>query len=94
MSKPSIPVGFDYPAAILEIRGLISYEQIAAYCGYESAGSISKILAGSTPPHPQGEALYSLYVALFKRKPPSSQEQRVGVPDFSLGKCAALSTGP
>lgn len=94
MSKPAVPVGYDYRAAILEIRGLMSYERIAAYCGYESPGSISKIIHGATPPHPQGEALYSLYMALFDRKPPASAEQLDGIENISLGKCIELSSGP
>lgn len=88
---PTIPVGFDYPRAILELRQRMSHDEIARYCGYESNASISKILAGAIPPHPQGEALWSLYVAVFNTRPPMSTDQASGTATTSLGKCAISS---
>lgn len=82
MSQPSIPVGFDYAMAMLEIRKMMTYEEIAACLGYESAMSVVNIIKGRLPNHPQGEALYVLYLELFGRKPPMTEEQANGISDF------------
>ena len=65
-----IQAGFDYPAAVLELRRVMPYEQIAVRCGFGSASGISAILAGAVPSHPRGEAIYILYVETFNKKPP------------------------
>ena len=69
MSNPPIQAGFDYPVTLLELRTVMSYEEIAAACGWESKSSIVRVLNGAIPAHPQGEALYILYVETFGRKP-------------------------
>ena len=71
MKWPPVEAGFDYVKALLELRTQFTYEYIAERCGYESKGSITKTLAGAIPPHPQGEAIYILYVETFGRKPPN-----------------------
>ncbi len=83
MSDPSIPVGFDYAKAVLEIRKRMTYEEIAACLGYEYASSVGNIVNGRIPNHPQGEALFVLYLELFGRKPPMTAEQASGVADFA-----------
>ncbi len=80
MTEPSIPVGFDYARAVLEIRKFMTYEEIAAFLGYESVGSIGPLLKGRIPNHPQGEAIYTLYRELFGKKPPMTQAQAIGAP--------------
>ena len=78
MALPSVPVGFDYAKALLEIRKKRTYEQIAEYCGYETPSAISRVLTGSVPSHPQGEAIWALHCELFGQKPPVSHEQATG----------------
>lgn len=78
MSNPPIPVGFDYARSVLDLRQVLTYETIAERMGYESKSSVSRILAGVIPEHPQGEALWALYVETFGRKPPHSVEQAAG----------------
>ena len=63
-------VGFDYARALTEISEQMTYDQIAEYCGYENRASIFRVMNGAIPPHPQGEAIWSLYCVLFGRKPP------------------------
>jgi len=63
-------VGFDYSAALIEINAKMTYDEIAEYCGYANRTAIHKIIMGAIPPHPQGEAIWSLYCVLFGRKPP------------------------
>lgn len=62
--------GFDYAQAIREINRRLSYDEIAGFCGYDSRSSVGRILTGQVPSHPQGEAIYILYVELFGKKPP------------------------
>ena len=69
MSDPVVQAGFDYATALLKIRNEMTYQQIAEYCGYESPNAIYKIISGSIPSHPAGEAIYILYVELFNSKP-------------------------
>lgn len=69
MTKPPIQAGFDYSRALLELRRRFTYDEIAQACGWESRSSVARILTGTVPHHPQGEALYILYVETFKRKP-------------------------
>jgi hypothetical protein len=69
VSKPPIQAGFDYIQAILELRNVKSYSEIAYFCGYDSKRSISQIINGTEPSHAHGEALYILYVETFGRKP-------------------------
>lgn len=82
MSQPTIPVGFDYARAMLEIRKLMTYEEIAACLGYENAQSVGNIINGRIPNHPQGEALFVLYRELFGCKPPMTEAQAKGIDDF------------
>lgn len=84
---PSLPVGFDYAKALLEIRRHMTYEAIAAYIGYESVGSICNIIKGRVPNHPQGEAIFTLYRELFGKKPPMTVAQAKGT-DFHACECA------
>ena len=72
MKIPMVQAGFNYAAALLKLRARYTYDQIAEYCGYESKGSVSDILAGKTPLHPQGEAIFILYVETFGHKPPAN----------------------
>ncbi len=83
MSDPSIPVGFDYARAVLEIRKRMTYEEIAACLGYEYASSVGNIVNGRIPNHPQGEALFVLYRELFGCKPPMTEAQAAGIADFA-----------
>ena len=78
MKIPFAPVGFDYAETIRQLNKRLTYEQIAEFCGYESRNAIYKILRGSQPAHPQGEALWVLYMAHFKKKPPATPEQVAG----------------
>lgn len=64
-----IQAGYDYPKAVLELRRVMSYAQIAARCGFLSPSAVSSIASGTVPSHPRGEALYILYVETFGRKP-------------------------
>lgn len=74
---PWFQAGFDYANAVLELRGLkspygvLTYERMAEIMGYEDKSSIARILGGVQPAHPQGEALYILYVETLHRKPPA-----------------------
>jgi hypothetical protein len=68
-------VGYDYRQAVVQINQHLSYDQIAGFCGYKSKGSVADIAAGhAVPDHPKGEALYILYVELFKHKPPNVRQ--------------------
>lgn len=78
MGIPFVPVGFDYAKALLHIRQHRTYEQIAEFCGYANPSSIQRLLAGSPPAHPQGEAIYVLYQQIFGRKPPMTHDQASG----------------
>jgi len=69
LNDPVVKAGFDYKMALLRIRGEMTYQEIAEYCGYESSNAIYKIIAGSIPSHPAGEAIYILHVELFREKP-------------------------
>ena len=69
MGEPQTPVGFDYRLALLRIRQVMTYQQISEYCGYETPSAIAKVLQGTTPSHPQGEAIYYLYCNLFQEPP-------------------------
>lgn len=81
LRAPWVAAGFDYANAVLELRGIkspygvLTYDRIAEICGYESKSSIAEILTGHIPPHPQGEALYILYVETLHRKPPAKVRQ-------------------
>lgn len=68
--------GFDYAAAVRELHRYLTYDQIAEYCGYESKRSILNVLTGAIPDHPKGEAIYILFVEMFRMKPP---QRRVNV---------------
>lgn len=92
MNIPSVPVGFNYSLALLEILRNQTYEEIAAYLGYESVGAIGKIINGAIPSHPVGEALFALYLDIFGKKPPMSQAQALGVATSHLHPSANLST--
>lgn len=70
-------VGFDYAAALLRIRAVLTYEEIAEAIGYESKGGVSNILKGKTPSHTRGEAIWALYLELFGERPP--MRRRVNV---------------
>lgn len=84
--KPWIPVGFDYSRALLRIRGQQTYEQVAEFCGFAGKSVVSKIVNdGHIPTHPQGEAIWALYVQLFGEKPPMAGEQARGA-NVSLRK--------
>ena len=63
-------VGFDYSRAILELRKQLTYRQIAEAVGYNSIHAIEKIIAGTTPSHIRGEAIWALYLQMFNKKPP------------------------
>lgn len=63
-------VGFDYVATVRELLERMTYMDLALSIGYESVGSISGLLKGRRPAHPQGEALWALYIETFGRKPP------------------------
>lgn len=69
MSKPPIQAGFDYAQTLIELRKVFNYEEIAHRCGWDSKGSVTKVLKGAIPAHPQGEALYILYFETFGKKP-------------------------
>lgn len=71
-------VGFDYAQAILELSHKMTYGDIAHALGYKNKSSIHMILAGSTPSHVRGEALWALYTETFARKPPHTVEQARG----------------
>lgn len=75
---PTVPVGFDYVKALLDIRRQKTYEQIAEYCGYEDRSAVARVISGAIPAHPQGEAIWSLYVELYGSKPPLSTQQASG----------------
>lgn len=69
--EPIAPlVGFNYAKVTLELLQVYSYETVAEAIGYKSNASITRLLEGQVPPHVQGEALWSLYVQTFNRKPP------------------------
>lgn len=87
MSPPSVPVGFNYSMALLAIRKHRTYEEIAAYLGYDSVGAIGKVIQGSVPSHPVGEAIYVLYRELFGTKPPMSSSQATGIQDLHPSAC-------
>lgn len=78
MATPIVPVGFDYTAALKRIRTRMSLAVIADYLGYESRAGVQRVINGSVPSHPQGEAIWALYVELFNEKPPHSPEQLQG----------------
>ena len=76
---PFVPVGFDYTLTVLRIRGVLSYEQIAEYCGFASKKDVYRIVNESyIPRHPQGEALWALHLELFHEKPPMASDQAHG----------------
>lgn len=75
---PVVPVGFDYGQTVLRINRLWSYQRIAEHIGYSDRSAVHRIVKGQVPPHPQGEALWALYVRLFNEKPPHSADQRTG----------------
>ena len=93
MTLSPIPTGFDYARAVLDLRGKMSYEEIAYICGYEGPSSVFRVMNGVIPSHPRGEAIWALYVRVFKRKPPVSKEQAHGIEDFSFMKCAMTTAG-
>lgn len=93
MAQPAVPVGFDYAKALLEIRRHMTYEQIAAFCGYEGASGVAWVINGGIPSHPQGEAIWSLHCNLLGRKPPVSPLQAAGIEDMQLTECRGISTG-
>lgn len=84
MSEPYVQAGYDYPAAILELRNRFTYDEIAQYCGYESSKSIGWILRGKEPKHRSGEALYILFVETFGRKPPQHIKRQFIAPLMSI----------
>ena len=87
MNKPGVPVGFNYSLAILQILKVRTYDQVAAYLGYESVGSISGLIDGSLPSHPVGEAIFVLYREIYGAKPPMSGPQALGT--LQLNACHA-----
>lgn len=77
--QPSIPVGFDYQRAVLELRNRYTYERMAEFCGFSDKVAVFRVASGlSIPSHPQGEALFVLYVETFHDKPPMTQAQFAG----------------
>jgi hypothetical protein len=80
VSEPFIPVGFDYATAVLHLRDKMTYERMAEFCGYENKSTIFRIANGRVPNHPQGEALWALYLHIFGVKPPMRPDQTVGAP--------------
>jgi hypothetical protein len=92
VGSPRSNVGFDYAKACLDLRARLTYGEIASGIGYASPAAINDILRGVIPAHPQGEALYALYLAVFERKPPMTPEQIAGGPikfDLRSGRCKA-----
>ena len=75
---PLIPVGFDYPKAVLKIKERMTYAEIAEYCGYASPTAVLNLTVGAIPSHPQGEAIWVLYQMLFGSKPPVNESQQKG----------------
>lgn len=76
--------GFDYAKTILMLRKYMSYEKIAYYMGYggTKVGSVQNIVRkNSVPEHDKGEMLYALYVRIFDKKPPMSDNQKAGLED-------------
>lgn len=84
MTQPPIPVGFNYAQALLEIRKRMTYEEIAAFIGYENASSVAQIIKGRIPNHPQGQAIWVLYVELFDKKPPMTTLEAAGVSSIAI----------
>lgn len=85
--------GFDYAAALLELRAVMSYDKLAEACGYAARASISDIINRRViPSHPQGEAIYGLYFAVFNRKPPMTKAQADGVLDVFVRNSGQLAT--
>ena len=78
MNPPYPPSGFDYAQTVRELHGVMTYEQMAEFCGYETYMGIVKIFQGAIPSHPQGQALWVLYRAKFGHKPPMTEEQAAG----------------
>lgn len=94
MTDPAVPVGFDYSAALLRIRGKRTYAEIAEYCGYEDGSAISKIIQGDREPsHKRGEAIWVLYLELFGEKPPRSHAQAAGHYDIAESPIRESTTG-
>lgn len=87
MTPPTIPVGFDYALALLRIREHMTYEQIAEVCGFSDKQSIGRVVnEGLIPNHPQGEAIFAVYVELFQQKPPMQEVCRVGIANVALAR--------
>lgn len=86
MTDPLIPVGFDYARAILDIRREMTYEQIAEVIGLPDKQSVSRIVAGTIPHHPQGEAIWALYRELFNTNPPMPEANAKGVSEVALAR--------
>lgn len=61
--------GFDYGQALRELNKNFSYNDLSCLCDCTENG-LRKILKGTTPSHPTGEAIYILYVETFNKKPP------------------------
>ena len=78
MNPPYPPSGFDYAQTVRELHGVMTLDQIAEYCGYETHVAVIKLLQGAVPSHPQGQALWVLYRAKFGHKPPMTEEQAAG----------------
>lgn len=93
MTAPIVPVGFDYAAALLRIRGERTYAQIAEYCGYDSPQAIGKVINGAIPAHPQGEAIWALYRELFDEKPPHNYAQASGMYESNSSSRSESSLG-
>lgn len=69
--RPVVDAGFDYQRTVLELRVVKTYQQIAEFCGWASHSAVADVAAGRRiPSHPQGEALWILYLDLFGKKPP------------------------
>jgi hypothetical protein len=69
MSEPYVKAGYDYAGAVKRLKTVHTFEKIAGFCGYESVLSVRRVLQGSIPSHPQGEAIYIMYVETFGEKP-------------------------
>ena len=86
-------VGFDYVASLREILQILTYEELAYRIGYSSTGAIASIVKrGHVPNHRHGEAIWVLYVSLFKRKPPMTVTQASGSSEATVlnSACAAI----
>lgn len=84
MTAPLLPVGFDYAQALIDIRGHMTYDQIADVCGFVDKAAVARVVNGKIPRHPQGEAIWAVYLEIFGRKPPMPEQNLHGIVKVSL----------